>query len=178
MTRDGGKTCGPPLASALTQRAMPTKQACAMPAMSAGIAARRGTSIGSATTPTSSACAWEAAYAAFPPLTLTSRWDAPPPVPSRDARTRARAKPKSPLLRAPPAASSLGGKTGVKGTCVALLFPYLHWPTRQGEVFASLFVKPPTTGAASAESYDLYSLLGVLRILRRNYAYRQHVEVT
>jgi hypothetical protein len=66
----------------------------------------------------------------------------------------------------------------VKGTCVTLLFPYLHWPARQGEVFASLFVKPPTTGAASAKSYDLYSRLGVLRILSRNYAYRRRVEVT
>jgi hypothetical protein len=46
---------------------------------------------------------------------------------------------------------------GVKGTRVTLLFPYLHRPARQGEVFASLFVKLPTTGAASAESYDLYS---------------------
>jgi hypothetical protein len=55
---------------------------------------------------------------------------------------------------------------------MTLLFPYLHWPTRQGEVFASLFVKPPTMGAASAESYDLYSRLGVLRILSRNCAPR------
>jgi hypothetical protein len=38
---------------------------------------------------------------------------------------------------------------------LALLSPTC--PARQGEVFASLFVKPPTTGAASAESYDLYS---------------------
>jgi hypothetical protein len=68
--------------------------------------------------------------------------------------------------------------TCVKGTCMALLFPYLHRPARQGEVFASLFVKLPTTGVASAESYDWYSLLGVLRILSRNYMYRQRVEVT
>jgi hypothetical protein len=66
----------------------------------------------------------------------------------------------------------------VKGTRVALLFLYLHRPARQGEVFASLFIKPPTTGAASAESYDLYSQRGVLRILSRNYAYERRVEVT
>jgi hypothetical protein len=54
--------------------------------------------------------------------------------------------------RAPPQVTAC-----VKGTRVTLLSPYLHRPTRQGEVFASLFVKPPTTGAASAESYDLYS---------------------
>jgi hypothetical protein len=68
--------------------------------------------------------------------------------------------------------------TCVKGTRVALLFLYLHRPARQGEVFASLFVKPPTTGAASAKSYDLYSRFGVLRILSRNYAYRRRVEIT
>jgi hypothetical protein len=66
----------------------------------------------------------------------------------------------------------------VKGTHVTLLFPYLHRPARQGEVFASLFVKLPTTGAASAESYDLYSQLGVLRILSRNCTPRQRAEVT